>query len=269
MAWATVPGYFQGNRSEPNTPLALAYGHGVPTLPVVFRERSASTLCPIVSTQRGLTVSVIPEPGLSRDPWMTNKITQQVWNIGLSHRNRRAQLSPTLYYPVLGEPMSALQPGQTIRYSFRYSLIDGDWFAALNHAVYDVYRFRESLALRQSKQSLTSRVEQMHHYLTDPVTSLWNVEDYQRLKIGGQSYLGGVVGSGKDAMKNADYGAMWMLATATGDSLLTRNVLPYALNFKFTQQQVEPGFFQGAAVGQYYLLMLRQPHCRVLAELIF
>ena len=253
MSWATVPGYFQGNAMESNLALSLAYGHGVPARPVVFRERCASTLCPMVSTKTGLTLSVIPEPGLARDPWLSDKITQTDWNLGLSHMNRRAQLSPTLYYPVLGEPKSALQLGQTIRYSFRYSLTDGDWFAALNHAVYDVYQFDQSLAMRQSKQSLTSRVEQMHHYLTDPVTSLWNVEDYQGLKIGGQSYFGGVVGSNKDAMKNADYGAMWMLANATGDSLLTRNVLPYALNFKLTQQQDEPGFFQGAAVGQYYL----------------
>ena len=253
MSWATVPGYFQGNMVEPNLALSLAYGHGVPARPVVFRERCASTLCPMVSTKSGLTLAVIPEPGLARDPWLTDKITQTDWNLGLSHMNRRAQLSPTLYYPVLGEPKSALQPGQTVRYSFRYSLTDGDWFTALNHAVYDVYQFNESLAMRQSKQSLTSRVEQMHHYLTDPVTSLWNVEDYQGLKIGGQSYFGGVVGSNKDAMKNADYGAMWMLATATGDSLLTHNVLPYALNFKLTQQQNDLGFFQGAAVGQYYL----------------
>ena len=253
LAWATVPGYFQGNAVQKNFALAYAYGHGIPDLPVLYRERCASTLCPTVSTKTGLTLSVIPEPGLSRDPWAVDKSTQTDWNLGLSHKNRKSQFAPTLYFPVLGEPRSALQPGETIQYSFRYSLTDGDWFAALNHAVYDVYRFRESLALRQSKQSLTSRVEQMHRYLTDPVTSLWNLEEYQGLKIGGQSYLGGVVGSNKDAMKNADYGAMWMLATATGDSLLTRNVLPYALNFKLTQQQAEPGYFQGAVVGQYYL----------------
>ncbi|MBA4057919.1 MAG: glycerophosphoryl diester phosphodiesterase, partial [Marivirga sp.] len=99
----------------------------------------------------------------------------------------------------------------------------------------------------------TSRIEAMHHYLTDAKTSLWNIESYQGLKIGGQSYLGGVVGSQGDAMKNADYGAMWMLAKATGDEKLKQQVLPYALNFKLTQQQTQPGFFQGAAVGQYYL----------------
>lgn len=253
LAWATVPGYFQGNTLQPNFVLAYAYGHGIPNRPVIYRERCASTLAPMLSTRQGLTLSVIPEPGLSRDPWATDKSTQTDWNIGLSHMNRKAGLSPTLYYPVLGEPRSALRPGEIIRYSFRYSLINGDWFKALNHAVYDVYQFRQSLAIRQSRQSLTDRIQQMHHYLTDPKTSLWNVEEFEGRKIGAQSYHGGVVGSDRDAMKNSDYGAMWMLATATGDSLLTQNVLPYARSFKLAQQQTSDGFFQGAAMGQYYL----------------
>lgn len=253
LAWASVPGYFQGNKLQPNFVLAYGYGHGIPTLPAVYRERCASTLCPLISTRSGLTLSVIPEPGLARDPWAKDKITQTDWNIGLSHMNRKAQLTPTLYFPVLGEPASTLKSGNAITYTFRYSLTDGDWFKALKHAVYDVYRFNESLAIRQSRQSLTDRIQKMHHYLTDPTTSMWNIEEFQGKKIGAQSYLGGVVGSNKDAMKNSDYGAMWMLAKATNDPLLTQNVLPYAENFKLTQQQTTDGFFKGAAVGQYYL----------------
>ncbi|GAB3951226.1 hypothetical protein GCM10028805_30910 [Spirosoma harenae] len=253
LAWATVPGYFQGNRMQPNFALAYAYGHGIPTIPAIYRERCASTLCPMVTAKNGITLSVIPEPGLARDPWAKDKITQIDWNIGLSHMNRKVQLSPTLYYPVLGEPKSALKTGESISYTFRYSLIDGDWFKALNHAVYDVYRFKETLALRQSKQSLTSRIEKMHHYLTEPKTSMWNIEEFDGKKIGAQSYLGGVVGSDKDAMKNSDYGAMWMLANATKDPLLTQNVLPYALNFKLVQQETKDNFFKGAVEGQYYL----------------
>jgi hypothetical protein len=253
LSWATVPGYFQGKTIQKNFALAYAYGHGIPSLPVVYRERCASTLCTMVSTQSGLTLAVIPEPGLARDPWAKDQMTQIDWNIGLSHMNRKAQLAPTLYYPVLGEPKSALKAGETIRYTFRYSLTDGDWFKALNHAVYDVYQFQESLALRQSKQSLTDRIAKMHSYLTDPKTSLWNVEEFDGKKIGAQSYLGGVVGSNKDAIKNSDYGAMWMLASATNDPLLTENVLPYAENFKLVQQQTKDGFFKGSAVGQYYL----------------
>ncbi|MGV3558962.1 glycerophosphoryl diester phosphodiesterase [Larkinella arboricola] len=253
LTWATVPGYFQGNKLQPNFVLAYAYGHGIPTLPVLYRERCASTLSPMISTKNGLTLSVIPEPGLARDPWANDKITQLDWNIGLSHMNRKAQLSPTLYFPVLGEPKSALKSGETVSYTFRYSLTDGDWFKALNHTVYDIYQFKETLALRKSKQSLTDRIQKMHHYLTDPKTSLWNVEEFEGKKIGAQSYLGGVVGSNKDAMKNSDYGAMWMLATATGDPLLTNNVLPYAENFKLVQQETADNFFKGAVEGQYYL----------------
>ncbi|AQG81970.1 glycerophosphoryl diester phosphodiesterase [Spirosoma montaniterrae] len=258
MTWATVPGYFQGNRPQPNFALAYTYGHGVPTLPVVYRERAASTLAPIVTNKSGVTLAVIPDPMLARDPWPADKNRNagprhNDWNLGLSHRNRQGQLSPTLYYPVLGEPKSALRAGDTLRYTFRYHLTTGDWFSALKHAANDIFRFGETLNLRQNRQSLTDRVRRMHHYLTDPKTSLWNVEEFEGLSIGAQSYLGGVVGSQKDAMKNSDYGAMWMLATATQDTLLTRNVLPYALNFKKVQQITADGFFRGALAGQYYL----------------
>jgi hypothetical protein len=192
LQWATVPGYFQGNKIQKNFAKAYAYGHGIPDLPVVYRESCASTLCPMVSTANGITFSVIPEPGLARDPWAKDKITQVDWFIGLSHKNRKSELTPTLYYPILGEPKSALKAGDVISYSFRYSLTDGDWFKALNHAVYDIYNFKQALEMRQSKQSLTTRIEQMHHYLTDPQTSMWNVEEFKNMKIGAQSYLGGV-----------------------------------------------------------------------------
>jgi hypothetical protein len=253
LSWATVPGYFQGNKMQKNFALAYAYGHGIPTLPVIYRERSASTLCPIITSKNGITYSVIPEPGLARDPWAKDTNTHANWYLGLSHKNRKSELAPTIYYPVLGEPRSSLKAGEEISYTFRYGVSSGDWYKALTHAVYDVYKFKESVNMRQNRQSLTERIEKMHHYLTDPITSMWNVEDYMNLKIGAQSYMGGVVGSDKDAMKNSDYGAMWMLAYATQDSLLTRNRLPYALNFKLTQQQTDEGFFKGAAVGQYYL----------------
>ena len=253
MAWATVPGYFQSNVMQSNFVSAYAYGHGVPRLPVLYRERATSTLSPIVDTKEGISLSVIPAPGLGRDPWVSDHSTQEDWFVGLSHKNRKSELSPTFYYPVLGEPHSKLKINDTIRFSFQYSLIDGNWFDNLNYAANKVYQFKEGLNLRTNRQSLTRRIERMHHYLTDTRTSLWNIEQYEGVKIGAQSYLGGVVGSDRDAMKNADYGAMWMLARATGDSFLKSQVLPYALNFKLKQQETRPGFFQGAAIGQYYL----------------
>lgn len=253
MRWATVPGYFHGNKIQKNFILSYAYGQGIPQLPVIYRERCASSFCPIITTKEHISLSVIPDPGLGRDPWADDKNTHQEWFIALSHKNRKSELTPTIYYPVLGESKSRLQEGDHISYQFRYSLMNGEWYSLLEHAVNDIYQFKKSLTLRKNEQSLVSRIEQMQHYLSDRKTSLWNVEEYNGLQIGGQSYLGGVVGSNHDAVKNSDYGAMWMLANASDDTFLKDSVLPYALNFKLAQQQTGAGFFQGAAMGQYYL----------------
>jgi hypothetical protein len=253
VAWATVPGYFQGSQLQDNFVLAYAYGQGIPNLPVVYPERCASTLSPIVTSKNGITVSVSPAPGVARDPWESDHKTHEEWKLGLSHMNRKGAISPTLYYPVLGEPLSKLKAGDTLQYEFRFSVTKGDWYKNLKHTINDSYHFDEQLALRENKESLINRIHAMRHYLTDSKTSLWNIESFEGKKIGGQSYLGGVVGSSGDAMKNSDYGAMWMLANATDDPILKKQVLPYALNFKLVQQQTEPGFFRGAAIGQYYL----------------
>ena len=253
MSWISVPGYFQADHLEKDFALAYTYGHGAPARPVVYRERCASTLSPLVSSKSGITLSVIPDPGIARDPWAKDRITQVDWHLGLSHMNRKAQLSPTLYHPVLGEPFSSRKKGEALSWGFRYSLVAGDWFSAIRHAAYDIYRFEEGLKLRRNTQSLTDRIHKMHRYLTDPATSLWNVEEYKGYRIGAQSYLGGVVGSQKDAMKNSDYGAMWMLAYLTGDPELKEKVLPPAAGFKLAQQDLSDPFFKGAVEGQYYL----------------
>ncbi len=253
IAWATVPGYFQGNQVQKNMILSYGYGQGIPPLPVVYRERCASSFCPIITTNEHVSLAVIPNPGLGRDPWAYDKFTHEDWFLGISHKNRRSQFSPTMYYPVLGEPSSLKKEGSKIEYGFRYSFLNGEWNKLLAHAVNDVYDFNKTLALRKNKQALVNRIEKMHDYLVDRKTSLWSVEDYKGLKIGGQAYFGGVVGSNRDAMKNSDYGAMWMLAYLSGDQFLKDSVLPYALNFKLAQQQTDNGFFRGAAIGQYYL----------------
>lgn len=253
MKWATVPGYFQSSEPQDNFVSAYAYGHGVPAPPVIYRERASGTLAPTVDMKNGVSIAITPEPGLARDPWMKDQNTHQLWSVALSHRNRRGKLAPTLYHPVLGEPASKLKAGDSIQYEFRYSIRNGDWYENLSHIINDVYQFKKGLALRRNKQSLSDRIRKIRAYLTDTKTSMWNIENFEGVRIGAQSYLGGVVGSDRDAMKNADYGAMWMLAHATADPFLKNHVLPYALNFKMKQQQTQPGFFKGAAIGQYYL----------------
>jgi len=252
LAWATVPGVFQGNAINHNFVNAFAYGQGIPAKPVVARERTASTLSPLVSTTNNITTAVIPAPGTGRDPWEKNKKTQTDWQLGLSVMNRKGALSPTAYHPVLGEKGSYVQQGNSIQFSFRYSIQSADWYTMLKHAARDIYRLHDFLALKQTRQSLTNRMLAMHRYVINDSTSKWRVEDYKGNKIGAQMYLGGVYGASGDAIKNADYGAMWMLANIMHDTVLASTRLPFARNFKIAQQ-ADSGFFKGAAAGQYYL----------------
>lgn len=253
LAWGTVPGYFQGAELQHDLILSYAYGHGIPDRPVVLRERTGSTLSPLITNKNGLTLGVIPDPGTGRDPWITNKNAHRDWNLGLSLMNRRGELSPTSYHPVLGENDSYLEKGEQCSFGFRFTIENAGWYEVFKHAVYDVYKFKDQLAIKDSKVSLTNRLLNMTKYLQNDTTSKWSVMNFNGLKIGAQAYFGGVVGSDRDATKNADYGAMWMLANITGDTILRSTRLPYARNFKLAQQQNEEGFFKGAALGQYYL----------------
>jgi hypothetical protein len=255
LRWATVPGYFQSSTIEKNLLLSYGYGQGLPNRPVVLRERTASTLASIMTHRSGATLAVVAEPGTASDPWAKDRDTRAIWKLGLSHMNRDGELAPTLYHPVLGQEGSHLAAGESRTFRFRYTVRTADWFAVYKHVVADIYQFGEALALREPQRSLSDRIHALHRYVVDDQASLWHVENSNNLLIGAQRYLGVVTGARErgDSMKNSDYGAMWMLARITGDPKLILERLPYARNFKFSQIQAEPGFFQGAAVGQYYL----------------
>lgn len=258
LAWAVVPGCFQGAALQPDFVLAQGYGQGLPNLPVLARERLASSLASVLTAKSGATLGVIADPGTGADPWPADRDGRRTWQLGLSHMNRAGQLAPTLYHPVLGEARSQLAAGESRTFSFRYSLRAGDWVDVVRHAAYDLYKLNDFLALKRPERSLSERLAAMHRYVTDDKTSLWRTEEFGGVTLGAQAYNGGVVGSDKDAMKNSDYGAMWMLGKLTDDPKLVRDRLPFARAFKLVQQQSEPGFFQGAAVGQYYLSKSRR-----------
>lgn len=258
LSWATLPGVYQGNNINENFVNAFAYGHGIPEKPVLARERTTTTLAPIISTQRGLTIATIAEPGVSRDPWTSNSNTHNEWLLGLSLMTRKGDLSPTLYHPVLGETKSWLNKGDKFSFAFRFSLQQGDWFKLYKHVVSNIYRFEDFLTLKNPKKSLTNRILDMYKYSLDDVTSKWILKEFKGDTLGAQSYLGGVLNSDKDAMKNSDYGAMWMMAHLMDKSPLKDRRLAYARNFKILQQQREDGFFKGAASGQYYLYKIKK-----------
>ncbi|MBO9591278.1 MAG: glycerophosphoryl diester phosphodiesterase [Niabella sp.] len=251
--WACIPGLFQGNSINNNFIDAYAYGHGIPDKPVVVRERTAAALTSMLTNKEGITLAVTAEPGTGRDPWTFDKSTQSDWLLGLSLINRNEQLTPTLYHPVLGQKKSYLNKGETVSFDFRYTVNASNWYPVYKHVVNDIYRFDELLHLKQTHLSLSERIRQLFNYVRNDSTSRWRTFDYKGRIIGAQEYLGGVYGANKDAVKNADYGAMWMLATITQDSILIHERLKAALNFKLTQQNTEGGFFNGAAAGQYYL----------------
>jgi hypothetical protein len=262
LAWAVIPGYFKGDRLNDDIPAALAYNHGLPALPVIVPDRNATTLASIATLKSGLTLSVLAQPSDCFDPWPADKLADRKSpRLGLSHMTRDRRLSPTLYSPVLGQQNSKVAPGDIRRLSFRYSLRRGDWFDAVRHAARDIHRLDDFLALKKPARSLSARLRSLHEYVVSDKTSFWHVEDFHGLKIGAQAYNAAVVGSRRDKknkadydpMKNSDYGAMWMLAALTGDPRLVRDRLPFARYFKLAQQQTAPGFFQGAATGQYYL----------------
>ncbi|MCF3110587.1 glycerophosphoryl diester phosphodiesterase [Niabella sp. CC-SYL272] len=251
--WACIPGLFQGNSINHNFIDAYGYGHGIPDKPMVVRERTAAALTSMLTNKEGITLAVTAEPGTGRDPWAFDKSTQSDWRLGLSLINRHEQLMPTLYYPVLGQKNSYLKEGETVSFDFRYTVNAANWYPVYKHVVNDIYRFDELLHIKQTRLSLSERIGQLFSYVKNDSTSRWRTFEYNGRIIGAQDYLGGVYESNRDAVKNADYGAMWMLATITQDSVLIHERLKAALNFKLTQQNTGGGFFSGAAAGQYYL----------------
>lgn len=254
LQWGAVPGVFWGDGIQEDFKLAYNYAQGLPKYPVQCNENTITTMAAILRAKSGITLAAIPSPGQDRNPYLKDAITHgKIWKVSLSHKNRRSELSPTACHPVLGEEGSEVKAGESLTFDFRYSLQHADWYSVYKHVIYDIYDLKKSLSYKKAEQSLTERVLAMYDYVLDDEKSMWHVEDYHGLKIGAQSYNSIVVGSENDAMKNADYGAVWMLAKATKDKRLIEDRLPYLRNFKLAQQQTETSFAQGATKGQYYL----------------
>lgn len=253
IQWGIIPGVIQGNYFNDDFVRAYAYGHGIPDESVVVRERTVTSLTSMMTTKRGMTVAATAEPGTGRDPWKDDKKTQSDWDLGLSLIRRDGMVMPTLYHPVLGEPGSYLNKGDSVTFSFRYTITHSEWYPVFKHVVNNVYRLPEFLTLKETDHSLTDRLYDMYSYVLDKRFSQWKTDTLDGTIIGAQRYLGGIYESNRDAIKNADYGAMWMLAKQTDDPYLINDILPFALNFKIKQQNDEKGFFHGAASGQYYL----------------
>jgi hypothetical protein len=238
LSWGMIPGNWYGRALENDFQLATKYSMGLPSVPYLAKERNTMTLCPLLTTKDKITIAVIPEPGTATEVWEGDSSTRNQNKVGMSTMNRHNELSPTAYAPVLGQTGSYLQAGQTVAFKFRYSIQSKDWFPVFSHAVNDVYRFPKMLDIQESKRSLSQRVGLMQIYLRDAKKSNWSTWTSKGYTIGATG------------VKNADVGAMCMIANAGKDSVLM-NRLPFVRNYKLAMQQMEPGFFQGAGMGEY------------------
>lgn len=238
LAWGMVPGNWYGTFVELNSELSTKYSMGLPATPMITREKTTMSLCPLLSTRNGISFATIPEPGTGADPWEKDTSSREVSTVALAVLNRHNQLSPVAYAPVLGGRGSERKEGETMSFRFRYSVQAADWYSVFRHVVENIYRFPELLNIQQQKVSLSERLSRLQVYLHDDVASKWNTRKEQGVEIGA------------NGSKNADIGALLMLAYANGDTVMQRR-LPYVRNYKLTQQRMDTGFFQYAATGEY------------------
>lgn len=238
ISWGMIPGNWYGTELQDNIDLAKRYSMGIPSIPLLAKEQSTMTLCPLLTDKQKMTLAVIPEPGMANDPWADSTYTKTINKVGMSIMNRHDELTPVLYSPILGQEGSKVDKGDIVTLNYRYSIGDNDWFPVFTHAVDDVYRLPSMLDLQTNHMSLSKRVSRMQKYLRDEKKSSWSIWKSRGYEIGA------------NGAKIADAGTMYMIALNGNDSAMNAR-LPYVRNYKLAQQQLEPGFFQGAALGEY------------------
>ncbi|MGV8094168.1 MAG: hypothetical protein AB2L24_20090 [Mangrovibacterium sp.] len=237
LAWGMVPGNYYGTELQSNINLAKEYSMGIPVVPVLAVEKGTETLCPLLSSKDNITMAVIPEPGTAHNPYEKDKHDRSVTKLAMGVMNRHNELTPCAYSPVLGES-PRLEAGETASFSFRYAIRATGWFPVFKHAVEDIYKLPGLLDIQHNKVSLSERVGRMQKYLRDDKRSSWSTWQSRGYTIGA------------NGSKIADAGVMYMIARNGNDEPM-KNRLPYVRNYKMCQQQTEPGFFQGAALGEY------------------
>src|ERR1700744_2835556 len=196
------------------------------------------TLCPLPTKKNQVPVAVLPDPGTAAEPPGNEHTTRAVNKSAFSLINRHDQLSPTAYSPVLGREGSHLQPGAAAEFHFRYAIRAADWWPVFRHAVADIYRLPGMLTIQRPRASLSDRVHRMQTYLDDDQRSHWH------------TWLSNGWEIGANGTKNADVGAMLLLANAGKDAAIGKH-LPFVRNYKLASQNMDTGFFLGAAMGEY------------------
>lgn len=238
VEWAMIPSNWYGRELQYNPSLATRYSMGIPAVPTLAKERNTGTLCPLYTAKNNVTLAVIPDPGTEYNPYPEKNVDKSKTSIGMSLINRHNEMTPVIYHPVLGQLGSKNDPGTETVFGFRYSLDNTGWFDVFEHAANDIYRLPSSLDLLSNKMALSERVSRLQKFLATGKPSGWTTWKSRGKEIGA------------NGSKIADAGTMYMIAKNGKDEVMESR-LPYVRNYKMIQQQHEPGFFQGAALGEY------------------
>jgi hypothetical protein len=244
LGWGIVPGYWSSSELNSDEETLYKLVQGVPDYPYVSVEGSTTSLVAILSNnETKYNFAVVPYPSLARDPNpSTDTSAQAQWNVGLGLRSHSGTLSPTAYYPILGQAHSKMAGGDSVFATFLY-LVSGEpnvtWYD-LNKLVHnEIYPISEYTKRAKNLVSLRERLNKMHDFLVTSA-SKWHLWSYQKLTLGAESG------------KLSDVGAMWSMQRLTGDPFLADQRLTYARNFKLAQQDTTGGVFNGAALGEYF-----------------
>ncbi|HIW66475.1 MAG TPA: glycerophosphoryl diester phosphodiesterase [Candidatus Alistipes intestinipullorum] len=238
IAWGMIPGNWYGTEISSDLALVKEYSMGIPNVPMLATERNTMTLSPLYMNRDGLTLAVIPDPGTENNPYPATGIDRSKNRVAFSLMNRHSEFTPVVYHPVLGQEGSKNEAGAEVRFGFRYSLMAADWFDVFSHAVNEIFCLPSLLDLQTNGVSLSERLSRLQKFLRKEKESGWNVWESRGTRIGA------------NGSKIADAGTMYMIAR-NGDDSVMRQRLPYVRNYKLIQQQTDPGFFKGAALGEY------------------
>ncbi|CAK7212644.1 hypothetical protein SEUCBS140593_001572 [Sporothrix eucalyptigena] len=246
LDWGVVPGYWTANSVETSKELFYNYVQGVPSSNWVTLESSTTSLVSILgSKSSGTTFATVAHPSLARDPYNNFAVAnQEQWNVGMSLRGPTGTLSPTAYYPVLGQANSQVAAGTNVTARFLYSVRPGNttqWYEVSKFVSQEIYPLDLYDSRAVNTDSFSDRIHRIHDFVTSS-SSKWHLWTYEGLTMGAESG------------KLSDVASMWMVQHVTGDPLIVNERLPYARNFKLAQQDTSgDSAFNGAALGEYYL----------------
>lgn len=246
---AVIPGYVHATRVNPDFVSAYVYEHGLPERPVLYQDKCATTPVSILQTA-GLTLGVAPEKAYPRSPMSVGRtrITNGMWLRG--HESGGNAHAATLLSGV-GHVQIPAPQGTVTALRLPHSPVAPGWYDVYKRVVYGMYGF-DNMRKTRNALSLSSRLGKIYRYMRAEMPHLFRQVDFEGTPISAQDYRGGVHGADNDAMKNADYGAMWMMVRLANDTAMAHNLLPFVRNFKLKQQFVD-GQYAGAPQGQYFL----------------